>query len=179
MEVDCGEFSFEEVGEDGCCGRGEEDSVAIVACGYPLARGVGETAEEGECVGGAGAKAGPGFHLRGSLGGSESGEEGGSASSEKVEVGGVDAQVEAGVFIGGSDEGCAGLGTLGAGDDVNRLTAVHLVEREDGGKADSQHLAFARFYDRGRALEPGAGGMHQLPGEEGRAVERAHMDAIG
>lgn len=91
----------------------------------------------------------------------------------------MSAQVEAGVFIGGSDESCAGLGTLSAGDDVNRLTAVDLAQREGGGNANSKHLAFARLHDRRRALEPGAGGVHELPGEEVGAVERAREDAIG
>lgn len=68
MECDSGRFIFEEIGEGDGRGGGEEDSVAIVTRGYPLASGVGKTAEEREIVGSAGAKAGPGFDLRGILG---------------------------------------------------------------------------------------------------------------
>jgi hypothetical protein len=64
-EVDRGDFAGEKLRHDVCGCGGEEDAVAVVARRDEVVGLCGQGAEERKTVGGCGAKACPGFELRG------------------------------------------------------------------------------------------------------------------
>ena len=72
-----------------------------------------------------GAKAGPGFELRG---GSESGKQGGGEGAEMGDIGRMEGLVETGVFYGCSDDGAAGVGAGCARDYIDAGSADDDVE---------------------------------------------------
>ena len=101
--------------------------------------------------------------------------------AEVGDVGGVDGLVEADVFDGGSDDGAGGVGTGGAGDDVDVGSADDDVELERGWERDDEHLAFlgsdAEVGQRRGAGGPGSGAVDELCGVEG-AGGGVDLDAL-
>jgi hypothetical protein len=97
-------------------GWGEEDSIAIVACGHEMVRLVWERAEERKSIGRCGTETCPGFQLRGVGQGRK---QCGSKGMQMRDVRRVDGFVEAGVLYCCSDDGAAGVGAGGSGDYID------------------------------------------------------------
>ena len=126
-EVDGGSFVGEELCHDECGCGGEEDSVAVVACGDEVVGVFGKSADEGKTVGCCGAQTGPGFELWGVGDGRK---QCGGECAEVMDVVGVDRFVEAGVFDCCSDDCAASGGAGGAGDYIDVGCADDEVKRK-------------------------------------------------
>ena len=117
-EVERWSLLGDKLGEEKGGGGGEQDAVAEVAVGEQVAGLGAGGAEERQAVGGGGAEAGPGLE---ELGAGKDGEETRGAGVEGEDVESVDGCVEAGVFDGGAEDEAAGVGAVGAGDDVDGI----------------------------------------------------------
>lgn len=132
----------------------------MTGCDELIWRGRQRT-KEGKRIRRGGAQAGPLIGHRAKILIHEIREELGGKGAQMRKVGQTRGGVEAGVFDRRPDEGVAGAGTQGAGDDVDLRCADDLAQLDRWGKDDGEHLALAR---NDGCDAPGASRMNETSG---------------